>query len=481
MSATEYKWLVLTVTTVGAFMAAVDENIVFVGLPSVLRELHASLVAGVWVIAGYALSTTILLVAFGRVSDLFGKVRLYVLGFATFTAASALCGLSQTGSQLVVFRLLQGIGAALLLVNSVVLVADAFPPYELGTALGLNFMAWNIGAIAGYTLGGLIVQFLGWRFIFFVNIPIGTFGTLWAHARLVESRKVIGEKFDYLGTILYSSGLTLILVALTLEGSDLSLALPLLFTGILAFIVFIAVEKRITQPALDLDLFKIRLFSAGNVASFLNSLAYNSVPFIVTFYLQLVLHLNPLVTGLMFIPMEAVVLVVGPISGRLSDRWGARGLSSLGLLCNAAAIFWISTLRESSSYSELILALAFFGVGRGLFASPNASSIMSKIPAANRGVANGVRLTLVFTAIVISVPLCLVFMSIAMPYHMLTQIAQGTVTTVAEITSFHTALRYALHISAILVLVAIVPSLLRGKKGQPTGTDQMNPRKIPMA
>ena len=156
--ATEYKWLVLTVTTVGAFMAAVDENIVFVGLPSVLHELHASLVEGVWVIAGYALSTTILLVAFGRVSDLFGKVKLYILGFAMFTVASALCGLSQSGDQLVFFRLLQGIGAALLLVNSVVLVADAFPSYELGMALGLNFMAWNVGAIAGYTLGGFIVH-----------------------------------------------------------------------------------------------------------------------------------------------------------------------------------------------------------------------------------------------------------------------------------------------------------------------------------
>jgi EmrB/QacA subfamily drug resistance transporter len=467
--ATEYKWLVLTVTTVGAFMAAVDENIVFVGLPSILHELHASLVEGVWVIAGYALSTTILLVAFGRVSDLFGKVKLYILGFAMFTVASALCGLSQTGSQLVFFRLVQGIGAALLLVNSVVLVADAFPSYELGTALGLNFMAWNVGAIAGYTLGGFIVQLLGWRFIFFVNIPIGAFGTLWAHERLKETRQAVSEKFDYLGTILYSSGLTLILVALTLEGSSLSLILTLLLVGILAFLIFVTVEKRIAQPALDLELFKIRLFSAGNVASFLNSLAYNSVPFIVTFYLQLVLHLNPLVTGLMFIPMEAVVLVVGPISGKLSDRHGARGLSSLGLLCNAAAIFWISTLHQSSSYSELILALAFFGVGRGLFASPNASSIMSKIPAESRGVGNGVRLTLVFTAIVISVPLCLVFMSLAIPYHVLTQIAQGTVTTISETTAFLTALRYALHISAVLVLLAIVPSLLRGQSNNRTG------------
>ena len=463
MSSTEYKWLVLTVTTVGAFMASVDENIVFVALPSLLHELNATLVEGVWVIAGYALTTTILLVAFGRIGDMFGKVRLYTLGFATFTVASALCGISQTGSQLVFFRLMQGIGGALILVNSVVLVADAFPAYELGMALGLNFMAWNVGAIAGYTLGGFIVQLLGWRFIFFVNVPVGLFGTLWAHARLKEAHRAVRESFDFLGTALYSIGLTLVLVGLTLEESNPLLIFSLLWVGLLVFLLFVIVEKRTIHPALDLDLFKIRLYSAGNIASFLNSLTFNSVPFIVTFYLQLVRRLNPLVTGLMFIPMEAVVLVVGPLSGRMSDRYGARGLSSLGLLCNAAAIFWISTLHQDSSYVELVLALALFGVGRGLFSSPNASSIMSRIPAERRGVANGVRLTVVFTAIVFSVPLSLAFMSFAMPYSTLTQIAQGTVTTIAESSAFLSALRYALHLSAVLVLLAIVPSFLRGQ------------------
>ena len=464
MIATQYKWLVLTVTTIGVFMASVDGNIVLVGLPSILRELNATLVEGVWVVSGYALTTTILLVAFGRIGDLFGKARIYTLGFAVFTAASALCGLSQTGWQLVFFRLIQGIGAALLSVNSVVLVADAFPASELGMGIGINFMAWNFGAIAGYTLGGLIVQLLGWRFIFFLNVPVGAFGTLWAYVKLRETARVAHERFDFLGTILYSSGLTLVLVALTLEGANLSLVLGLLIAGLLTFPILVIVEKRIRHPALDLDLFKIRLFTAGNIASFLNTLAYGSVPFVVTFYLQLVRHLDPLMTGLLFVPMEAVMLVVGPISGRLFDRYGARGLSSLGLLFNAGGTLLLSTLNQSSSYAALIFSLGCFGVGRGLFASPNASSIMSAIKVERRGVANGVRLTILYTAAVLSVPLSLVFMSIAMPYDVLSQIAQGAVTTIAETSAFLSALRSALHISVLLVLLAIVPLLLRGQK-----------------
>jgi len=461
--ATQHKWLVLTVTTVGVFMASVDENIVFIGLPSLLHDLNATLVEGIWIVAGYALTTAILLVAFGRVSDLFGKVRLCTLGFATFTVASLLCGFSQTGGQLVFFRLIQGIGAALLFVNSVVLVADAFPLSELGMALGLNFMAWNVGAITGYTLGGLIVQLLGWRFIFFVNVPVGIFGTLWAHMRLTETRRVITEKFDFLGTTLYCSGLTSILIALTLQGTTVSLILTLLIGGLLVFFIFVLVEKRMQYPALDLDLFKMRLFTAGNIASFLNCLAYSTVPFAITFYLQLVRHLNPLTAGFMFIPMEAVVLVVGPISGRLSDHYGARGLSSLGLLFSAAAIFWLSTLNQNSSYTSVIAGLACFGVGRGLFASPNVSSIMSEVQFERRGVANGVRMTLIYTAAAVSAPLSLVFMSLAMPYNMLSQIAQGTVTTIAETGAFLSALRYALQMSVLLVILAIVPSLLRGR------------------
>jgi EmrB/QacA subfamily drug resistance transporter len=467
--ALEYKWTVLSVTTVGGFMASVDSSIVIIALPSLLHDLSATLVEGVWVVAGYSLVTTIFLLALGRAGDMFGRAGLYNLGFAVFTIFSALCGLSQNGSQLVIFRLAQGIGAALLIVNSVALVADTFPRSELGLGIGVYFMAWNVGAIAGYTLGGVIVGLVGWRFIFFVNVPIGIFGTLLGYLKIKETRRATSEKFDFLGTVLYSSALTLILFVLTLENVSSSLILVLSAAGLFSLLLFVLVERRMKEPALDLSLFRARTFSAGNVASFLNSLAFNSLPFVVTLYLQLVRHVDPLTTGLMFVPMEAVVMVVGPLSGKLSDHYSARVLSSIGLLLNAIAIFWFSRLELDTSFIALMAALACLGLGRGLFASPNARSIMEPVPNERLGVANGVRTTVGQTAGVVSVPLSLAFMSLAMPYYELSEIAQGVlVPTAQEMGAFLSALQYAVQMSAFLVLLAIVPSLLRGV-GQESG------------
>jgi EmrB/QacA subfamily drug resistance transporter len=463
LDALEYKWTVLGVTIIGGFMASVDGSVVIIALPSLLHELNATLVEGVWVVAGYSLVTTIFLLALGRAGDMFGRARLYNLGFAAFTIFSALCGLSQSGSQLVIFRLAQGIGAALLIVNSVALVADTFPRSELGLGIGVYFMAWNVGAIAGYILGGVIVGLISWRFIFFVNVPIGIFGTLLGYLKLRETHQTTSEKFDFLGTALYSTALTLILVVLTLENVPVSVIVVLSAAGLCVMLLFLLVEGRTKEPALDLSLFRARTFIAGNLASFLNSLAFSSLPFVVTLYLQLVRHLDPLTTGLMFIPMEAVVMIVGPLSGKLSDHYPARVLSSIGLLLNAIAIFWFSTLGLNTSFVALMIALACLGLGRGLFASPNARSIMEPIANDRLGVANGVRTTIVQTAGVVSVPLSLTFMSLAMPYYELSEIAQGVlVPTAQEMSSFLSALQYAVHISAFLVLLAIVPSLLRG-------------------
>lgn len=462
---TEYKWVALTVTTVGTFMVALDASILIVGLPVLLHELEATLVHGVWVITGYRLAITILLVAIGRIADMLGRVRLYVLGFAMFTVSSALCGLSQSGEQLVVFRLLQGIGGALIIVNSVAVIADAFPPSELGMGIGINFMAFNLGSIIGYTLSGVIVELAGWRFIFLINIPIGLFGTFWARLRLREMHRGVAEKFDYLGAILYSSALTLILAALSLENPSSPISIVLLLVGFLILPLFIVVERRVPHPTLDLDLFKMRLFSAGNLASFLNSLAFNSLPFLLTLYFQLIRGQDALTTGILFIPLEAAVLIVGPLSGRLSDIYGARGLCTLGLLFSGAALLWFGTIDMNTGYAGLTLALIASGIGRGLFISPNASSIMGPVPPSKRGVANGVRTTIVQTGIVVSLPLSLAFMTLGMPYNQLAQLSVGSTNlTAGSINAFLSATHYAFYILAIVTLVALVPSILRGPK-----------------
>ena len=402
----------------------------------------------------------------GRLADLFGRVRLYNLGFAIFTVGSLFCALSQNGEQLVIFRFLQGTGAALLAVNSVAIITDAFPKGELGMGLGTNIMAMNVGAIAGFTIGGVLITSLGWRSIFLINVPIGIFGTIWGYLRLKEIRvKPVGEKFDYSGSILYCIGLSTILLALTI-GDPLSVRnIAILAGGLAFFVMVIFVELRQKHPTLDLTLFKIRAFAAGTISAFLNFLAFGCGPFLRSLYLQLILGYSALKAGILLIPMEAVIFILSPISGRLADRYGSRVLCSVGLAVNAAALFWFSTLNEKSPYIAVLISLVLFGLGTALFGPPNMSSIMGSVPPEKRGVANGFRMTITLTGGVLSVPFSLLLMTLVMPYNKLSQIVSSTqLISSNELPTFLRAINHACLILGIIVLFAIIPSLLRGSR-----------------
>jgi len=258
MKKVDYKWVALSVTTVGTLMASLDTTIVVIGLPTILKDLHASIVHGIWIITGYSLMMTILLVLLGRLADLYGRVKLYNLGFAIFTIGSLLCALSRTGEQLIIFRFLQGAGAALLIANNAAIITDAFPSRELGMGLGIGMMALNLGAIAGYTLGGVMITYLGWRSIFLINVPIGIFGTIWGYIRLKEiSVRSVGQKFDYAGSILYCIGLLTILLAMTIGNPTSVRNIAILAGGLAVFAAVIFIELRQKYPTLDLTLFKI--------------------------------------------------------------------------------------------------------------------------------------------------------------------------------------------------------------------------------
>ena len=462
----DYKWVALSVTTVGSFMASLDMSIVVIGLPSVLQNLHANIVAGVWIITGYKLMVTILLIMLGRLADLYGRVRLYNLGFIIFTVGSLLCALSRTGEQLVIFRFLQGAGAALLVANSAAIVTDAFPKTELGVGLGTNMMASNLGAVAGYTLSGVMITYFGWRSMFLINVPIGVFGTIWGYLRLKEiGIKPVGEKFDYAGAILYCIGLATILLALTIGNPTSGRNIAILVGGVAFFIAVIFVELKQKYPTIDLTLFKIRLFAAGNLVNFLNAIAFASGPFLRSLYLQLILGYSPLKTGVSLIPMDILILVLNPISGRLADRYGSRVLSSIGLAFNASALIWFSTLNEKSSYTTVLISLLLFGFGVALFAPANTSSIMGSVPAERRGVANGIRNTISQTASVFSVPFSLLLMTLVIPYANLSQMISGSeLINPSEIPLFLKAINHACLILGIIVLFAIIPSLLRGPR-----------------
>jgi EmrB/QacA subfamily drug resistance transporter len=466
----EYKWVVLTVTTVGIFMATLDSSILVVGLPQVILALHTNLVVGVWFITIYRLMITVLLVAFGRIADIHGRVRLYNWGFAVFAAGSLLSGLSFTDTELLAFRLVQGIGAALLFVNSVAIVTDAFAGNELGKGIGINQVAINAGTITGYTLSGVLIQLFTWRSIFLVNVPIGIFGTYWSRKRLKEiSRPAHGERFDLLGAVTFCGFITLLLLGLTIGSVTDPLSIAMLAASILLLVSFVLIEHGATFPVLDLSLFKIRLFTAGNIANLLSGLAFAALAFIMTLYFQLVRGYDPLHAGLFLIPLDVTLILIGPISGSLSDRWGARGLSTIGLIMASVGFFYLSTFSTTTTYPEIAIGLILVGFGIGLFRSPNASSVMGSVPSAERGVASGVRATMINTSIVASIPLVLVVMTAYIPYNMLINII-GNVNTVSStqitgtnLAPFLTGLQRALAIFSALILASGVFSALRGK------------------
>jgi EmrB/QacA subfamily drug resistance transporter len=467
----EYKWVVLTVTTVGIFMATLDSSIIVVGLPQVVVALNTNLVVGVWFITIYRLMITILLVGIGRIADLYGRVRLYNMGFAIFTVGSLLSGLSLTAEELLGFRLVQGVGAALLFVNSVAIVTDAFAGEGLGKGIGINQVAINAGTITGYTLSGILIQLFTWRSIFLVNVPIGIFGTYWSRRRLKElSQPIRGERFDLLGAVSFSSSITLLLLGLTIGSLTAALNLALIVSSGILMVFFFIVERRTESPVLDLSLFRIRLFTAGNIANLLSGLAFAGLAFVMTLYFQLVRGYDPLHAGIFLIPLDATLILVGPVSGSLSDEWGARGLSTLGLIVASAGFFVLSRFDQSTLYPEIALGLVLVGFGIGLFRGPNASSVMGSVPASKRGISSAVRATIINTSIVASIPLVLALMTADVPYDKLVNIIgnPNLVTSVqtagGSLGGFLPGLQHALLIFSGLILVSAVFSLLRGKR-----------------
>ena len=348
-----YKWLVLSVTTIGALMAAIDSNIVILALPDMMTSLHADLVEMTWVIMSYILVSTVILLALGRVADMLGRVRMYILGFIAFTVGSVLCGISQTAGQLILSRMVQGAGGAMMVVNSAALLTEVFPPDERGRALGINGITFSVGGILGPVLGGFILSAASWRWIFFINVPIGLVGTIWAYVTLRETGpRVKGEGFDWIGAISFSLALLCLLGALTLGigsgfGSPLIISLFAVFAAMTA--LFVIRERRCDNPVLDFSLFKSRVYTFSAFAAMMQSLAMFALNFLVVFYFQAVRGYDPLKAALLLLPMPIVTAFVAPFSGTLADRIGARLPATVGVLiqCVALAGFIAITARYS--------------------------------------------------------------------------------------------------------------------------------------
>ncbi len=471
MKTVKYKWVVLSNTTLGSLMASLDSNIVLIALPTIARDLpHATLFSLLWIIIGYQLVTASVLINFGRLADIFGRVRLYNLGFAIFTIGSALCSLSQTSDELIAFRLVQGVGAGFLFSNSAAIITDTFPINERGMALGINQISIVVGSVFGLVMGGFLTSFAGWRSIFLVNIPIGIFATVWAHYKLKELANIQKkEGLDILGNVTFAGGVALLLTGITLHIlSTMSFDSFLLMTvsGVALLIAFIFVERRTLEPMFDLSIFKIRLFAAGNAAIFINSLARGTVSIVLVFYLQgPSMNLSPLVAGIFLLPISISMAALGPVSGWLSDRYGARGLSTLGLIVSAMGFLLLARIGLVITFTHLMVPLILIGAGMGLFASPNRASIMNSVKESRRGVASGTSTTLVNIGSTFSMALAFSVLAVGTPLKDLEGIFLGQKVggNATWIYSFINSIHSVYYLSAVLILIAIIPSVLRGK------------------
>jgi MFS family permease len=424
-----YKWIALSNTTLGGFMAFLNQTIVLISLPVVFRGLGVDPVGNgqtsllLWVLMSYNVASTISLATIGRISDTYGKVRFYNLGFVVFTVGSLLCALTpgtgDTGAyELIAFRFVQGLGGAFLMANGAAILTDAFPRNQRGLSLGLNQVIALAGSVVGLVGGGLLAA-VNWRLVFLVSVPVGLFGTVWAYLQLKDFGVKSPQPLDLAGNVLFATGLLALLIGTTYAllpygGGSMGWTNPLVEASLAASVVlltaFVVVESRVPHPMVRLSLFRIRDFWAGNLAGFLASVGRGGLQFMLVIWLQgvwLPLHGvkfsdTPLQAGIDTLPMMAGFVVAGPAGGALSDRIGARGIATTGMLVSAAGFLLLTTLPTDFAFPQFAFYLFLTGVGMGMFAAPNTASIMSSVPAEYRAIASGMRATFMNAGMVIS-------------------------------------------------------------------------------
>lgn len=418
----DYKWIALSNTTLGILMATLNSSIVLIALPTIFTGININpLAAGntgflLWILMGYMVVTSTLLVTCGRISDMLGRVKMYNLGFAIFTVGSLLLFLTpNSGSagalELIAFRIVQAVGGSFLFANSAAILTDAFPAKQRGLGLGINQIAAIGGSVLGLILGGILAA-INWRLVFLINVPFGIAGTVWAYLMLRETAQIREhQRLDIWGNVTFASGLTIALVGITYGlmpygnqsmGWTNPWVIASLVGGVALLIAFGLIETHVADPLFRLDLFKIRPFAAGNISAFLGSMARGGLQFMLIIWLQgiwLPIHgysfaETPLWAGIYMLPMMIGFFVAGPISGYLSDHFGARPFTTGGMIVAAIAFVLLTFLPADFSYVPFALLLFTVGIGMGLFASPNTSSVMSSVPAENRGVSSGMLATL---------------------------------------------------------------------------------------
>jgi EmrB/QacA subfamily drug resistance transporter len=413
-----YKWWALSCTSLGMLLAATNSGTLIIALPDLERSLHTSLLVLVWVILAYLIAATVLVLTAGRLSDLFGRKRAYVGGFAVFALASLGAGFSGGATELILWRILQGIASAFLFANAAALVTDAFPKQQLGLAMGANTMVAAIGLVLGPVLGGALVA-ISWHWVFWFNVPLALAGALWGALILRELAKPDQVRgFDVLGTSAFLLGLTGLVLGVSrggLSGWNDAIVIAGLASAVILLPAWVVIERRSRAPMLDLDVFKNRLFAAATAAAFINGLARFALMFLFVFYFQGAQGNSPITAGIKLTPLALGMLVASPLAGIHADRHGSRALAAIGMLVTAAGLAGMTTLGVHTAYWQSGLWLSMVGVGSGMFNSPNTAAMMGTVPAYRRGIAAGARTLLQNTGAVLSIAFVLAIVTSAVP------------------------------------------------------------------
>lgn len=465
-----YEWTALSVTTIGTLLASVQGSALLIALPEILTHLKTDFITIMWVILSFMLITTAFVPVVGRLADMFGRKNLYNAGFAIFTVGSLLAAFSQPqfhGWDLVFYRIIQGIGGAMLFTNGAAIVTDAFRKGRIGLGLGVNQIALAAGFLLGPVIGGILTA-ISWQWVFLINVPLGIFGTLWGALKLREPITLASnQRFDWMGSFTFTIGLGSLLLAVSLIAFPLisiKYVYALFICAVLGLTAFFFAERRTGQPMLDFNLFSDKLFAYSCAANALNGLARGAVLFVLIFFLQGPYGQDPLWAGIMMAPFGAAFMVIGPVSGYLSDRYGSRGLATAGLLVSALGLAGLSTVTSTSPYWVLALFMALMGGGSGLFASPNMNAVMSSVQPGQRGIAAGTNAMLMSTgqmlSIAIAFPLVLSRIPLDLMFHVFLY-GGGMAGTPQALADFEMGTHEAFLVSFAVTLIAAIVSYSR--------------------
>ncbi len=464
-----YSRITIAIVMMGVMMTAVDTTAVVLGLPVMIVDLNSNIASMVWVIMAYLLVLAVVGTQVGRLGDMFGRVRMYNLGFVVFTLGSLLSGVALTDNELIAFRVLQGLGGAFIFSNSGAIIADTFPPAQRGKAYGYSGVGFSAGAVLGILVGGAFVTFLSWRYIFFINVPIGIIAALSGYYKLHDKSPRIRSRFDIPGIMLLMAGIFLILYSMTeVTGAGWSAMAGLeLLAGIITIFVFVIWEKYSPSPLLDLSLIRQRVLFASMFAAFFQAIASYAVLFLVIMYLQGPRGLSPWNASILLVPAYILSSVVAPTAGRLSDRLGARVVASFGLFLQAIGIFIYSTLDLNTPLEYVLLGAAINGAGQSMFFPANNSAVMASAPPGAYGVTSGLLRTLSNMGMVVSFAVALLIASLSIPRQLAFAIFLGVSGIHGQLSSaFIQGIHVALIASISLIVVAIVLSILRGREAR---------------